>query len=335
MRRDVARRNENPAMPDNPLINGNPEMAHLLDVISQIEKERGCPIWVMVHCNYGHICYPAMWSVYRSRHKIGRGKKIEILLHSGGGHPEIAFNVMKFFRRRFKEVNVLVPLMAKSSATLMCLGADHIFMGELADLGPIDIQIDDAYEHGQKSFSPLDEFKSMEFLRELSIEWMDYYANVMHEQYGISLKQGLQDSVPLVTGLMGPIFGGIDPIKMGGYRRAIAIGEEYAERMLALVGNPQATKIIRQIVWDYPSHDFSIDFEEAKSLGLPVEQMPEAQDQKLSEAVLNVGRDDYHGFAPSHAADKATKSVRKGRAGRANAEHHVNGGAENRAQERV
>jgi hypothetical protein len=289
----------------------------------------------MVHCGQGHICYPAMYSVYEARHRIGRGKKIEILLHSGGGHPDIAFNVMKFFRRRFEEVNVIVPMMAKSSATLMCLGADRIFMGELADLGPIDIQIDDSYEHGQKSFSPLDEFKSMEFLRELSIEWMDYYANVMNAQYGISLKQGLKDSVPLVTGLMGPIFGQIDPIKMGGYRRAIAIGEEYAERMLQLVSNPQASKIIRQIVWEYPSHDFSIDFEEAETLGLPVQKLPEAQDHKLSEAILNVRRDDYHGFAPSHQADRATKSVRKGRTGRTNTKQHVNGGAENRPQERV
>lgn len=311
------------------------DLGKLLQVVSELEKERGCPIWVMVHCNQGHICFPAIRSVYRSRHKIGKGKKIEILLHSGGGHPEIAFTVMKFFRRRFDEVNVLVPLLAKSSATLMCLGADHIYTGELADLGPIDIQLDDSYEHGQKSFSPLDEFKSMEFLRELSIEWMDYYANVMHAQYGISLKQGLKDSVPLVTGLMGPIFGQIDPIKMGGYRRAIAIGEEYAERMLQLVGNQASAKIIRQMVWEYPSHDFSIDFEEAQSLGLPVQRLPESQDQKLSEAILNIGRDDYHGFAPSHEADKANKSVRKGRARKSGSKQHVNGGAENRPEERV
>ena len=166
-------------------------MSALHDVVNELQKERGCPIWCIVHCNYGHICAPAMWSVYSARHKVGHGEKIEILLHSGGGHPEIAFTVMKFFRRRFKEVNTIVPLTAKSSAALMCLGADHIYTGELADLGPIDIQIDDAYEHGERSFSPLDEFKSMEFLRELSIEWMNYYANLMKFQYGTSLKQGL------------------------------------------------------------------------------------------------------------------------------------------------
>ncbi len=315
----------------------NGGMSKLHDVVRELQEERGCPIWCVVHCNYGHICHPALYSVYSSRHKVGQGKKIEILLHSGGGHPEIAFTVMKFFRRRFEEVNAIVPLLAKSSAALMCLGADHIYMGELADLGPIDIQIDDTYEHGTKSFSPLDEFKSMEFLRELSIEWMDYYASLMNFQYGTSLKQGLHDSVPLVTGLMRPIFGQIDPIKMGGYRRAIAIGEEYARRMLAITGNGNAEQIIKKLVWDYPSHDFSIDFEEVQELGLPVERLSESQDHKLTTAILNVERDHYHGFVPSRQADKPARTVRKSRsAGRGTAtRRRVNGSAENRTEERT
>jgi hypothetical protein len=315
----------------------NGGMSKLHEVVDQLQQERGCPIWCIVHCNYGHICAPAIWSVYNARHKVGQGDKIEILLHSGGGHPDIAFTVMKFFRRRFKEVNALVPLTAKSSAALMCLGADHIYTGELADLGPIDIQIDDAYEHGERSFSPLDEFKSMEFLRELSIEWMDYYANLMKVQYGISLKQGLHDSVPLVTGLMRPIFGQIDPIKMGGYRRSIAIGEEYAKRMLALTGNENAEQIIRKMVWEYPSHDFSIDFEEAKELGLPVERLPESQDHKLTAAILNIERDHYHGFVPSRQAAKPVRTVRKGRAAGAGAtaRRRVNGSDGTRPEERV
>ncbi len=310
-------------------------MNNLHNVVEELQQVRGCPIWCVVHCNYGHICHPTLWSVYSTRHKIGTGEKIEILLHSGGGHPEIAFTVMKFFRRRFKEVNAIVPLLAKSSAALMCLGADNIYMGELADLGPIDIQIDDSYEHGERSFSPLDEFKSMEFLRELSIEWMDYYASLMNAQYGTSVKQGLQDSVPLVTELMRPIFEQIDPIKMGGYRRAIAIGEEYAKRMLALTGNDRADEIIKKLVWDYPSHDFAIDFEETKGLGLPVQRLPEEQDQKLSAAILSVERAHYHGFVPSRQADKATRAVRKSRAAGAATRRRVNGSYENSAEERL
>jgi hypothetical protein len=313
-------------------------MQKFFEVIRQLEKERRSRIWCIFHRNVGHICGPTIWAIHNERENIGTGDKVEILLHSGGGHPEIAYTAMKFFRRRFRHVNVIVPLYAKSSATLMCLGADKIYMGEMADLGPIDIQIDDDVEHGSKGFSPLDEFKSLEFMREQAIEWMDYYAAVMNVKYGMSIKEALKDSVPLVSSLMQPIFAQIDPVEMGGYRRAIAIGEEYAKRMLSLTDNENTPKIIRRLVWGYPSHDFCIDFEEAEALELPVERLPASQDLKLSAAILDV--DNHHGFAPAppaptrHAAPR--KSVRKA-AGTAPvvATKRVNGSNGARAEERV
>jgi hypothetical protein len=270
-----------------------------LEVVRALEKERGSRIWCMVHRGGAHICGPTMYSLYSGRDGIGKGKKVELLLHSPGGHPEIAYKTMKFFRRRFKEVNVIVPLLAKSAATLMCLGADRIFMGELAELGPIDIQIDDPVVHGEKSFSPIDEFKSIEFMREQAIEWIQFYAVVMHRKYGMSIKEALKDSVPLVSSLLRPLFEQIEPLEMGGNRRSLAIAEEYANRMLELSGNEGARAIVQQFVWEYPSHDFCIDFEEAKQHGLPVERLSETQDRQLAKAIIELGKEDYyHGFPP-------------------------------------
>ena len=270
------------------------------DTIRAVEKERDSRIWCIVHSGRGHICYPAMSSLLTGRDAIGKGERIEILLHSPGGHPDIAYRAMKFFRRRFKEVNVIVPLVAKSAATLMCLAADKIFMGEFAELGPIDIQIDDQVQHGAKNFSPLNEFKSIEFMREQAIEWMDYYAVVMNANYGISLKEALRDSVPLVGALMRPMFEQIEPLSMGEHRRALAISEEYAKQMIALTGNSNAAEIVRKIVWDYPSHEFCIDCEEALALGLPVKSLSDAHDRLLTKAITNLDKDSlYHGFAPA------------------------------------
>lgn len=289
----------------------------LLGVVSGVQEARGCPVWCVIHTGAGHVCGSTVMSLFKNRDAIGRGKRIDLLVHSPGGHPELAYKAMKFFRRRFAEVNIIVPLQAKSAATLMCLGADHVYLGEFAELGPIDIQIDDNFKHGTKNFSPLDEFKSIEFMREQAIEWMDYYAVVMNGYYGISLKDGLKDSIPLVSGLMRPIFAQIDPIEMGEHRRALAISEHYAKRMVALVGNPNATSIVRSLVWDYPSHDFCIDVEEAKQLGLPVESLPTDQDKLLTTALLEVENDEtsyqYHGFAPPKAATNQQRPVRQGR----------------------
>lgn len=203
-------------------------------------------------------------------------------------------------------MNVMVPLFAKSAATLMCLAADKVFMGEFGELGPIDIQIDDQVQHGGKNFSPLDEFKSIVFMREQAIEWMEYYAVVMNRRYGIGLKEALRDSIPLVSGLMRPMFEKLAPLEMGGHRRALAIGEEYARRMLALAKHQDPRPIVDQLVWEYPSHDFAIDRDEALALGLPIHKLSEAEDQSLTEANLGLGKDDsYHGFAtkvPSRAS---------------------------------
>ncbi len=318
------------------------EMSAFHDLIRELEKERQSRIWCMAHCSgEAHICGPTMFSILQNRDAIGSGERVELLLHSGGGHPDIAYRVMKFFRRRFKEVNVIVPLTAKSAATIMCLGADKIYFGELADLGPIDIQIDDNVEHGRRSFSPLDEFKSLEFLREQALEWMDYYAAVMNARYGLSIKEALKDSVPLVTAVMRPVFEQIDPVEMGGYRRAIAIGEEYAKRMLALTGHPNARQIIRSAVWGYPSHDFCIDFEEAMSLGLPVERLPADQDRRLTAAIVAIEEDSYHGFVPQPpppqqpAAGAAGSVPTAKRSGKGRSGKRVNGSGDSGTEERV
>ena len=132
-------------------------LTDFLNVIAALEKQRGSRICCMIH-KAAHIFHPTRWWLRRDRKDVGRGDKIELLLYSPGGHPEIAYQVMKFLRGRYTTVNVIVPLGAKSAATLMCLGADKIYMGELAELGPIDIQLDDLVEQGGKSFSPLVEF---------------------------------------------------------------------------------------------------------------------------------------------------------------------------------
>lgn len=281
--------------------------------ILRVERERKTRIWSIIHLGPdAHFCHSTYGAVFKSRHDIGTGQRIDLLVHSGGGHPEVAYRIMRFFRHRFEEVNIIVPLFAKSAATLMCLGADTVFMGEMADLGPIDIQLHDQVKHGGKQFSPLDEFKSLEFMREQAIEWMDYYATIMNVKFGLSIREALKDSVPLVTGLLRPIFEQIDPIEMGGYRRNIAISEEYARRMLALTGNQNAEAIVDQTVWGYPAHDFCIDIEEAARLGIPVEPLPEAQEKAICNAIGALrkhGRDEHYGFTPQPV--KKPKAVRE------------------------
>jgi hypothetical protein len=117
----------------------------------------------------------------------------------------------------------------------------------------------------------------------------------------------------------------------------LAIGEEYANRMLALTGNPLARKIVHQIVWGYPSHEFCIDFDEAKRIALPVEPLPEKQDVALVNILSLLTKDDnYHGFARINAKDKTEPEVpKKSAVPNSKSSRRANGREEHGEAERV
>lgn len=158
--------------------------------IRKLEARRKSKIFCVIHAadDEGHICHPTLWQTLAERDKFRNLDTLEILLHTPGGSADIAYQVVRFFRRHCKTLNVIVPLQAKSAGTLMCLGADAIYMGEFAELGPIDVQITDPIEKGAKSISPLDEFKSAEFLRDYAVEILDIFTLLIVRRSGMSLK---------------------------------------------------------------------------------------------------------------------------------------------------
>jgi hypothetical protein len=256
--------------------------------ILSLERKRKSRIFALVQNEHEHLCAPTYGTILQSRSKFRGIDTLEILIHSPGGHIDVAYQAIKYFRRHCNQLNVIVPLMAKSAATLLCLGADTIFMGEFAELGPIDVQIQDPFERGQFYFSPLDEFKSMEFLREYATEVLDYFSHLVIDRSGMSVKEALHEAIPAVIGMMNPLYAHIDPSKVGGYRRSLAVAEEYSKRILKQRKHPDAEGLTQKLVWQYPSHDFVIDYEEVKALGLPVKRLDLAQEELLLDSISGI-----------------------------------------------
>lgn len=67
-------------------------------------------------------------------------KALHVMLASPGGDGETAIRMARSMQSRCTELTVIVPDLAKSAATLLCLGADHVVMGPGGDLGPVDPQ---------------------------------------------------------------------------------------------------------------------------------------------------------------------------------------------------
>jgi hypothetical protein len=266
--------------------------------VLSLEIKRKSRIYALIHSGAPyHICRPSLWKLASDRDKFQKIDTLEILVHSPGGHVDIAYQLAKFFRAHCKKLNVLVPLYAKSAATVLCLNANHVFMGEFAELGPLDVQVEDELEKGKQSFPPLNEFKSMEFLKEHATEYLDFFTELLVER-GLSVRQALHEAIPGVVGIMNPLYGHIDPSKLGSYRRMLAEGEEYAKRLLSSVNNQRVDDLVQQLVWEYPSHNFVIDYDEAESIGLPVKRLGLAEEKTLIRVILGLQGDDisYSGF---------------------------------------
>jgi len=275
--------------------------------ISELEKRRGSKVFCVIHNGAGHICEPSLLlPVIIKRKEFKKGKSLDLLIHSNGGEADSAYRLVKFLRGRYATVTALIPLHAKSAATLMCLGADRIVMGEFAHLGPVDVQLMDPLHRGAEYFSPLNEFKAMDFLRDYAVELVDFFTGLFLQRSGMSVKDALHETIPCVTAILRPLYAQVDPIEMGEHRRSLAIGEEYANRLLDAVKNPHRERIVEKLVWKYPSHDFSIDRDEARDLGLPVEKMNEKDEDALLNAIteLKAYEMSYCGFAPALPAAK-------------------------------
>ena len=291
-------------------------MAQFEKTLLALEVRRKSRIYAIVHtASEHHLCQPDYWGALRNRDQFANIDTLEILVHSPGGHAHVAYSLAKYFRGHCKRLNIIIPMLAKSAATLLCLNADTIFMGEFAELGPLDAQLKDELDKGSSFFSPLDEFKSMEFMKEYATGILDYFSATLAER-GLSVKQALHEAMAGTVGIMNPLYSHIDPSKVGSYRRVLAEGEEYAKRLLASIRHPAAEELAEHLVWDYPSHGFVIDSEEARGLGLPVERLPLPQEKLLINSLIGMMHNGlpYIGFAqpvPSRKPNTARGNKKK------------------------
>lgn len=69
-----------------------------------------------------------------------QGDKLDVLLHSPGGFAEAAESVVDLLRPRFSTVRFIIPIAAKSAATMLAMSGNEIAMDDLSELGPIDPQ---------------------------------------------------------------------------------------------------------------------------------------------------------------------------------------------------
>ena len=147
----------------------NTQIQNIKKQVSDLESKISKKIEELQKIRDGCLCYPFLgmdinssvvddiFNDLRSKHKECDGR-IDIIIDSGGGDIDAAYNLSMFFRKYGdKELNFIIPRWAKSAATLLVCSGDKILMSPVAELGPLDPQITqiNPLEKRLERFSPL------------------------------------------------------------------------------------------------------------------------------------------------------------------------------------
>lgn len=213
-----------------------------------------------------------------------RVDELDVVFLSCGGSIEGAYNVIRVLRSHAKKVNVLVPFYAKSAGTLVCLAADSLVLSTLSELGPLDAQVYEKKERKMKS--ALNTYNGGERVRR---------EVVGHFEAALAKVNSVDHAIAYAGKVAAELYRAIDHKKIVEDERQLMIGVRYAERVLTeMMGwePAKASVLARRLVFDYPSHDYVIDREEVRSLGLPVENASEAVEQVLHKLAIELHDED-------------------------------------------
>jgi hypothetical protein len=226
--------------------------------------------------------------------RLLRGKnynQINVILQTEGGSGEAAFIIANLLRSHASQLNIFVPIFAKSAGTLICLAADKILLTNVSELGPLDAQIRERKEGDTGSLkSALNGFSALKLLQQQSLESFDYAAKFF-QQSPLKLLEAMKLAVEYAASVTSPLYSKIDPKEIGEYDRELKVAMAYGIRIL--IGHlkwdsDKAEALVRTLVYDYPSHGFVINHDELLLLNMPAELASEPGSQHLFEIGCNL-----------------------------------------------
>lgn len=216
-------------------------------------------------------------------------KKLDVVLHSSGGDINAAYQIIEILRNHCEDMTAVVPIYAKSAASLFILGSNRIIMGEIAELGPLDAQIIERERGGRKYTSALNPFKTLEELQKFSLETLDVTVKLLLTRAELSVDEAIKHGMDFASRIATPLFAQLNTEKFGEYSRALAVGKEYGERLLRRYTNWQdegeRNAILERLIRGYPSHDYIIDYKEVKEIGFEV-MLPSGEEKPILEAIV-------------------------------------------------
>ena len=212
----------------------------------------------------GTISSPSDHQFVRDCCSRQRRKNVLLILSTLGGSADSAYRIARCLQRSYACFSVYIDGMCKSAGTLLALGADEVIMSDFGELGPLDVQISKPDELFEIS-SGLTPMQALNTLRNQAFESFESHFLDLRLKSGLQIttRSAADIASNLTVGLFAPIFGQIDPMRLGEIDRAVKIAIEYGNRLGKRNLKPET---LDRLVANYPAHEFVIDREEAADL---------------------------------------------------------------------
>jgi hypothetical protein len=201
-----------------------------------------------------------------------RRKSVLVLVVSPGGDPDAAFRIGRALQAYYPNgISALIPGWCKSAGTLVTLAASTIYIGDLGELGPLDIQVAKQDEIGEAASGLLIE-TTLRTLETTSAKMFVNMTKTIRGETGVTTKLAAELSAKMVIGLMTPLYGQIEPLRVGENARAMNITMHYGRRLAIVSKCLLDGDSLDFLVRSYPDYGFVIDRKEAGLLFKNVEE---------------------------------------------------------------
>ncbi|MCK9506512.1 MAG: hypothetical protein M0Q95_20315 [Porticoccaceae bacterium] len=206
-------------------------------------------------------------------------KHCTLFLTTRGGDAHSGYRIARCLRHHYEHVRLVVPSRCKSAGTLIAIAADEMAIGDMGELGPLDVQVNKHDEIFERS-SGLD---FGEALAAATTHTVNVFRKILIEVRagtGLSTRLAGDFATAIASSAASALYAQIDPQKVGAMNRAMTIAVEYGVRLHEMSRSLKSTDRLFDLVASYPSHSFVIDRKEAATLFNRVGH-PTAEEQEV------------------------------------------------------
>lgn len=183
-----------------------------------------------------------------------------MFLFTNGGTTLAGWNIVNLIRQFCDDFEIIVPNKARSTGTLMCLGANRIIMTKQATLGPIDPSVNTPLNPTVPNAGPQARVP-------VSVEAIKGFLELAKHELDLKDERSLADIFRVLADK-------VHPLVLGEVYRARGQIQMLAKKLLVnqVTDETQIGNIIAFLCSESGSHDYTINRREAMNLGLNVEK---------------------------------------------------------------